>query len=189
MDVELIFLIILLSAIAMYQFFKGRKLNLGIMSRVSNDLEESLKPLDKEYTWLGGYVGFKAKYKLSNADVEATLTLLPRHALLYFPISLLVNKADRLYIVVKGRMEINELHIFGKWRMLSRNEKKELKGLKLEERGGFSFAGDADEAVKIIRMLDNKVLFHLYAKKDYLYIFMDPKGRIELNALLSALLH
>lgn len=190
MDVELIFLLILLSAIAMYQFFKGRKLNLGIMSRVSKDLEEALKPLDKEYTWLGGYVGFKAKYKLKNADVEATLTLLPRHALLYSPISLLVNKADRLYIVVRGRIDLAELHIFGKKRMLSRSERRELKGLELEERDGFSFAGDADEALKIIRTLaiDNKALFHLYAKKDYLYIFMDPKRRVRLNALLSALL-
>jgi len=189
-DVELIFLLILLSAIAMYQFFKGRKLNLGIMSRVSKDLEEALKPLDKEYTWLGGYVGFKAKYKLKNADVEATLTLLPRHALLYLPISLLVNKADRLYIVVRGRIDLAELHIFGKKRMLSRSERRELKGLELEERDGFSFAGDADEALNMLRILvlDNKALFHLYAKKDYLYIFMDPKGRIELNALLSALL-
>ncbi len=191
MDVELIFLLLLLSAIAMYQFFRGRKLNLLIMSKVSKDLEENLKPLDKEYTWLGGYVGFKARYKLRNTEVEATLTLLPRHALLYLPISLLVNKADKLYILVRGRIDLGELHIFGKRRMLSRSERRELKGLKLEERDGFSFAGDADEALNVLRALalDNKALFHLYAKKDYLYILMDPKGGIKLSELLSELLH
>ncbi|MDY6986265.1 MAG: hypothetical protein SVE93_07730, partial [Candidatus Thermoplasmatota archaeon] len=140
MDVELIFLLLLLSAVAMYHFFRGRKLNLLIMSKVSKDLEEALKPVDKEYTWLGGYVGFKARYKLRNAEVEATLTLLPRHALLYFPISLIVTKADKLYIVVRGRIDLSELHIFGKRKMLSRGERRELKGLKLEERDGFSFA-------------------------------------------------
>jgi hypothetical protein len=185
MDVELIFILLLLSAIAMYQFFRGRKLNLLIMSKVSKDLEESLKPLDKEYTWLGGYVGFRARYELKSATVETTLTLLPRQAFFYFPISLLIRRSDRLYIVVKGRMgmEINELHILGKRVMLSRSEKK------LEAIDGFRFSGERRDATKLAGFLDSRALFHLYANKDYLYILVDPKGATKLNALLSVLLH
>jgi len=189
MDVELIFLILLLSAIAMYQFFQGRKLNLMMMSRVSKDLENALKPADKEYTWLGGYVGFRANYSLEHGEVEATLTLLPRHALLYFPISLIVNRSDRLYLVFRGRIALEEIHIFGKRRMLRRSERRELKGLKLEEMDGFEFSGDSTEAAELIERLslDSRTLFHLYAKEDHLFILMDPKGSASLEGVLSLL--
>ncbi len=189
MDVELLSLILLLSAVAMYQFFRGRKLNLMMMSKVSKGLETALKPTDKEYAWLGGYVGFRANYSLEHGEVEATLTLLPRQALLYLPVSLLVNRSDRLYLVFRGRIALEEIHIFGKRRMLRRGERRELKGLKLEKMGGFGFSGDSTEASELIERLslDSRTLFHLYAKEDHIFILMDPKGRIDLSGVLSLL--
>jgi len=189
MDVELIFLILLLSAVAMYQFFRGRKLNLMVMGSVSKYLEDALRPVDKEYTWLGGYVGFRANYSLEHGEVEATLTLLPRQASLYFPISLLVNRSDRLYLVFRGRIALEEIHIFGKRRMLRRGERRELKGLKLEEMDGFEFSGDDAEAADLVERLslDSRTLFHLYAKEDHIFILMDPKGRIDLSGVISLL--
>jgi hypothetical protein len=173
----------------MYQFFRGRKLNLMIMRRVSRALEDALKPTDKEYTWLGGYIGFKGKYELESADVEATLTLLPRHALLYFPISLVINRSDRLYIVVRGRIDMGEIHMFGKRRIMSRSERRELGELDLEEMDGFSFSGARAEAEELIRILalESRTLFHLYAKKDYLFISMDPKGSAKLEGVRAML--
>jgi len=48
MDADLISLTLLVSAIAMYQFFMRRKLNLIMMNKVSKDFEGALKPVGKE---------------------------------------------------------------------------------------------------------------------------------------------
>lgn len=101
---QLILLMLILGGITSLQFFKGRKLNTLMMVKYIRDFEENLKPKDKLYTYIGGYIGFKANYDLNVnhvKKVELTLTLLPRHSLLYLPISYLTRKHDRLYIVLR----------------------------------------------------------------------------------------
>ena len=115
---EIILLLVVLCGLTTLQFFKGRKVNLALMSIFSHELENGIKPIDKLYTWLGGYIGFKAEYDTSEEmldKVEATLTLLPRHSLFYLPITLLVTKRDRLYLVFNVKKKLlNEAHIIEK---------------------------------------------------------------------------
>jgi hypothetical protein len=190
MAAELILLLLLLSAVARYQFFRGRKLNLMIMKKISGELEDALAPLDKEYTWLGGYVGFKAKYALEKGEAEVTLTLLPRQALLYLPFSLLINRGDRLYLILRGNIDLEETHVFGRKKMLSRGERKELKGLELKTYEGFLFSGPESQASEMIKALklDNKTLHHLYAKKGYVFLLANPLGEMDIKAFSSYLM-
>ncbi len=95
-------LLVVLAIAAVLQFAKGRKINLTLISFTANKMEEVFKPRDKIYQWIGLYVGYKAVYKLMKNTldrVEATLLLLPRQSLLYYPISLIISRFDRIYLV------------------------------------------------------------------------------------------
>jgi len=114
----LLWTIMVLAAITSIQFYKGRKLNLQLMQHYLRSIEEVVKPEDKEYVWLGGYIGFRAKYKVNRDNIrkfEYTLTLLPRHSLLYFPIALLTSRHDKLFFVIKPFSDIKrEAHLIQK---------------------------------------------------------------------------
>ncbi|WP_461864691.1 hypothetical protein [Thermococcus sp.] len=128
----LILAIMILAAVSSIQFYKGRKLNLQIMQHYLRSIEDVVKPEDKEYVWLGGYIGFRAYYKVIRDNIrkfEYTLTLLPRQSILYFPISLLTSRHDKLYIVVKPESKIKrEAHLIqkGYYRIKPRIEDEEL---------------------------------------------------------------
>jgi len=111
-------LIVILAGVATLQFFYGRKLNLALMKNIVITLEENLKPKDQLYTWLGGYIGFKAEYDVEDVTIEkieATLTLLPRHSIFYLPISKATLRGDRLFIVFRSRYPIKgDVHIIRK---------------------------------------------------------------------------
>lgn len=115
---ELLLALMILAGAASYQFYKGRKLNLQLMDYYLRAIEEVVKPKDKDYVWLGGYIGFRAQYKIERDNLrkfEYTLTLLPRHSLLYFPISLLTSRHDKLFIVARPYSTIKrEAHIIQK---------------------------------------------------------------------------
>lgn len=92
-------LFIIFSLLISVCYYLGRKKNLGIVKSVGKSLEETLKPLDQNYTWLGGTIGFRANFKIRDfKNVQATLTLLPRQSPLYYPASFLVSGFDRLYV-------------------------------------------------------------------------------------------
>jgi hypothetical protein len=69
--------------------------------------------------------------------------------LLYFLISPLVNRSDRLYLVFSGRIALGEVHIFVKRERMRRSERSELSGLKPKEMSGFEFSGDSMEAAEL----------------------------------------
>ncbi len=101
--------LVIFAGVATLQFFHGRKLNLLLMRNYVTTLEEVVKPKDQLYTWLGGYIGFKAEYKVDDPvieKVEATLTLLPRHSIVYLPISKIILGGDRLFLVVKSKYKL-----------------------------------------------------------------------------------
>lgn len=106
MPASIIFVLLTIGVLISLQFYRGRRENLKLMRDIALELEEAIKPRDQMYTWLGGYVGFRADYKVSSPlinRIEATLTLLPRQSVLHFPFSLLFLRHDRLYLLVKLR--------------------------------------------------------------------------------------
>ncbi|WP_290596336.1 MULTISPECIES: hypothetical protein [unclassified Archaeoglobus] len=107
--------LLLLAGAAVIQFFRGRKLNLALVQFYASQSVEVFKPVDKTYTWLGGYIGYRASFELEDGTkLEYTLTLLPRHSLLYFPISLLTNRHDKLYLVFRLKELGGEAHLIQK---------------------------------------------------------------------------
>ncbi|ASJ09432.1 hypothetical protein A3L11_09405 [Thermococcus siculi] len=114
----LLWAIMILAAITSIQFYKGRKWNLQLMYHYLESIEDVVKPEDKDYVWLGGYIGFRANYKVNRDNIrkfEYTLTLLPRHSLLYFPIALITSRHDKLYFVIKPFADIKrEAHLIQK---------------------------------------------------------------------------
>ncbi|NJE00984.1 hypothetical protein [Thermococcus sp. JdF3] len=133
MDNQVLFAaIFLIAGISALQFYRGRKLNLMLMEHYIRAVKEVINPEDELYTWLGGYIGFRAEYKVNRGNIrkfEYTLTLLPRHSLLYFPIALITSRHDKLYIVVRPFNDIkHEAHLIqkGYYRMRPGIENEEL---------------------------------------------------------------
>jgi len=99
-------------------YFLGRRKNLLLMKQYAAAIEGALKPSDQQYTWVGGYIGFRADYKVKSElvkRVKATLHLLPRLSLLYYPVALLTMRHDKLYVVVEVAKSLaGEAHLIKK---------------------------------------------------------------------------
>jgi hypothetical protein len=111
-------LLIILALVATAQYFLGRRKNLILMQEYANAIEHALKPSDKTYTWVGGYIGFKAEYKVKQEvvnTVKATLHLKPRLSLFYYPIAKLTMRHDKLYVVMETSKDVaGEAHLIQK---------------------------------------------------------------------------
>lgn len=105
--------LLLFSILLVMAYYRGGKKNLRILKATAGMLEETLRPADKTYTWLGGTIGFRAEYRVSGFEkVEALVTVLPRQSLLYMPFALLRGSSDRLEIIFFLKNSIDsELHI------------------------------------------------------------------------------
>ena len=109
-----LFAIFVIAGATSFQFYRGRKENLKLMIDYIKELESALEPVDKTYTMLGLYSGFKAEYLLKGkpSKVVASLGLMPRESIWYYPISLLTLKHDRLYLVYHlDKKKIPKLHV------------------------------------------------------------------------------
>lgn len=99
--------IVAVSAFIVYSFHSGKRKNKEICTATFNELIKVFKPDDQTFTNIGGAVGhhgtfsFKERGPVSRIDV--TLTLLPRQAPLYMPISKFLMRNDRLFISVYMR--------------------------------------------------------------------------------------
>ncbi len=112
---DVLLISIVLAALAVFQFFKGRKINLNLMYFTMSKAEEALRPVDKNYTLVGIYTGYSAKYVLRGGDIEEAelvVLLMPRQALLYLPIAYLTSRFDRFFIrlAYRGRVKA-EAHL------------------------------------------------------------------------------
>lgn len=111
-------LLIVFAIVVAVQYFLGRRKNLILMQEYANAMEDALKPIDQQYTWIGGYIGFKAEYKVKREvvkKVKATLHLKPRLSLLYYPIAKLTMRHDKLYVVMETSKDIDgEAHLIQK---------------------------------------------------------------------------
>lgn len=105
--VSVLIAIVAVSAFIVYSFHSGKRKNKEICTATFNELIKVFKPDDQTFTNIGGAVGhhgtfsFKERGLVSRIDV--TLTLLPRQAPLYMPISKFLMRNDRLFISVYMR--------------------------------------------------------------------------------------
>jgi hypothetical protein len=115
----LFFLFVVSIGILMLVLFRNRKYNLLTIQAIGKELESALHPADQTYTWLGGTVGFNAEYKTVKParKIDATLTMLSRQSLLFYPISKLLFGNDRLFVVLHplGEKFRREAHILDHW--------------------------------------------------------------------------
>lgn len=99
-------------------YFMGRRHNVVLMRIYAQSLEKALRPVDQKYTWIGGYVGYRAEYKVKDdyiKMVKASLHLLPRMSLLYRPIARFTMRHDKLYLVFECKQSLpGEAHLIKK---------------------------------------------------------------------------
>jgi len=85
------FLFIAFSCVLTVGYFWGRRENKRVFLSAFDDLVEVVKPDEQTFTNIGGVVGYHAnlliKKKSPFSQIDATITLLPRHSLLYISIS------------------------------------------------------------------------------------------------------
>ena len=100
-------IIFALSAYIAWGFSKGRTKNKQIYLSAFHELIKVFNPDDQTFTNIGGYVGYHATFRFREktcvSEIDATITLLPRHAPLYMPISRLLMGSDRLFISIYMR--------------------------------------------------------------------------------------
>lgn len=103
-----LFLLFAFAGMLVIGFSRGKKENKRIFLSAFNDLVDVIKPDDQTFTNIGGFVGYHAnlffREKGTVSEIDATITLLPRHAWLYMPISKLIMKYDRLFITLYMRL-------------------------------------------------------------------------------------
>lgn len=104
MTIPVFYLIIAFSGLITYGVYWGIRHNRRILFSVFNSLIAVVKPDEQTFTNIGGYVGCHAnlypREESPVVQVDATLTLLPRHAWLYMPVSILIMRYDRLFVTV-----------------------------------------------------------------------------------------
>jgi hypothetical protein len=116
-DPVLINIFILISLFLTAGYFLGRRKNRAIAASAINAIFEMLKPDRREITNIGGLVGYHLRMSFISGSVESafgTITLLPRHSLLYLPVSLLFRRFDRFFITLNLRRfpTTGSAHIF-----------------------------------------------------------------------------
>jgi len=105
--VSVLIVILITGAFIVFSFYSGKRKNKEICIATFSELMKVFKPDDQTFTNIGGAVGhhgtfsFKERGPVSRIDV--TLTLLPRQAPLYMPISKFLMRNDRLFISVYMR--------------------------------------------------------------------------------------
>ena len=112
----LFYILIFISIVLSIGYFVGRKKNRKIAFNAMEALKELIKPEDQTITNIGGVVGYHVEMEFKPSrnikKLAGTITLLPRHSLLYLPISKIYRKFDRFYmkIELKKLQEMSEIH-------------------------------------------------------------------------------
>ncbi len=186
MLIDLIILVSLfgIAGITSVGFFFGRKKNLELMIEYVRELERALNPIDKEYTLLGLYSGFKAKYLVKGTNtevVEVSLGLMPRLSIWYYPISLFTLRHDRLYLVYRLKRASNGLHILNPKILKYKGVDIDLKELKEMKLNGISYLVyyENKEIFEKVKKIVEKYpeILHVAITPDtkVLYFFLKPR--------------
>ncbi len=108
----LFYLFIAFSIFLSISYFRGSRKNKKIYLSAFNNLREIIKPKDEIYTNIGGLTGHHAKFLVKGNSpfklAEATITMLPRQSMLYYPISRMLMKFDRLFISFTLKSPLSE---------------------------------------------------------------------------------
>lgn len=163
-------LIIILAGIMPYVYFRGERINISKMKQISKALQEHLEPKDQKYTMIGTLVGFEAVFDIKRDlinKVEAVLILLPRHSLVYFPISKLTSKSDKFIYKAKFDVDlrISPSTIERKKKFCEESKKMEINGRKYNVCGKDvnklkSLISGIDKDLKLERVsYENRLLF------------------------------
>lgn len=103
-------LFIAFSFLLSYGYFWGRRRNDTIFRSAFKAMVETAQPADQTFTVIGGVVGYHANLVMPKqhplSQIDATITLLPRHSWLYLPLSWLVRRFDRLFITFHCRARV-----------------------------------------------------------------------------------
>lgn len=106
--------IVVLAVLSTVSYFFGTKKNRWIVSTMSKQLENVLKPRSTNYVNIGGAIGYNFSYALPApyTNAKGTITLSPRHSLLYLPFSRLLGIGDRFFVNVFTKKKLRgEAHI------------------------------------------------------------------------------
>ncbi len=99
-------------------YFVGRRQNVTLMKVYAGVLEQTVKPADQMYTWIGGYLGFRADYQMKDEFIKVmkvTLHLKPRMSIMYLPISRFTMPRDKMYVVIESKKHLpGEAHLIQK---------------------------------------------------------------------------
>jgi hypothetical protein len=97
-------LFIAFTALLCLGYARGRRRNRRLVTATFETLAAALGAEETVYTNIGGLIGHHARFRPARLDgvtgAEATLTLLPRQSWLYYPLSLLIRRHDRLYVML-----------------------------------------------------------------------------------------
>jgi len=100
--VPLLLFVFAVSAFLGIQFRRGHRKNYKIYHAAFSELMEIFCADDQVFTNIGGSIGHHANFYYREKgliyEIDATITLLPRHAPLYLPISEYLMRNDRLFI-------------------------------------------------------------------------------------------
>ena len=185
--------LLILGGVAAIQFYAGRKKNLRMMENYIRILESSFDLEDKQYKYLGGYIGFRSEYDVKNSQIKefkTTLTLKPRHSVFHYPVSMLLTRHDKLYLTLKLFRDIeSEAHIIekGYYRIGSGVDNREefyediinLDGKKFEllykdERTSEKLVRSIKKIKDMGVNLDNIKHYSITPKTNVIYAFIDP---------------
>ncbi len=185
--------LLILAGVAAIQFYAGRKKNLRMMTNYINILESSFNIQDKEYKYLGGYIGFRSEYEVKNSQIKefkTTLTLKPRHSIFHYPISMLLTRHDKLYLTLKLFRDIeSEAHVIekGYYRLGSGVDNREefyQDVINIDNKKFELLYKDKKTSKKLLNSiktlkesgvdLDNIKHYSITPKTDVVYAFIDP---------------
>ncbi len=153
------------------------------MIKYVRELEEAFRPLDKTYTMLGLYSGFRADYVLEGKPKKAfaTLGLMPRESLWYYPISMLTLKHDRMYLVFYlSNKNIPKLHLLQPKVLKYKGidvDVGELKRISLGNKEFLYYSENEKVLRKAMRIAEKGDVLHvaLTPSTGVLYVFLRPE--------------
>ncbi len=100
----LFYLFVVLTIALAFAYFVGARGNKRRSRATFGVLEQVLQPSKKNYTNIGGLIGYNFNYAKLKAKrvshINGVLTMLPRQSPLYLPIAKLLGRRDKLYMTI-----------------------------------------------------------------------------------------
>lgn len=197
--VAVVMLATLALAMTVWYFRKRREL-ITLIRDIARELEEVLRPTDKVYELLGYLVGFKARFKLGRSvatDAYVTLTTVPIHSLLYYPIAKLMSRKSMLGMALEFRKEVpREVHLILYGRALGRYEEalkrdipyiNQLRTTRVSLPGGeykvyYEDQRDAEVVFKELSRYGLKpIQFSIFKSRKLIYVLAEAKRGVATN--------